>query len=990
MNQHPIFWNRRSFLAGTTSVSALLLSQEVEARNGGMRGGVVAAGGGGSSLLKTVTLLNTSGSATATNSHTPSMGLLFKKGNVPTGTYPILKTSGGTIVPYTYWNETRWSDGSLKLLPVLPRFPAAISGSGSASLQVWSGGSAQSASSRTLAEIYAENITVVGVALSTNPENITGTWTCDLQAANILETVVYGDGPAGKVYRFLCNFNQSGSPHGQLVTYFYLMQLQDAAGNLAGWRVLPRVTQPWYNYDTPAKYHRVFASLTLQYGAGPTTVDPMANLPTRTFSHTYAGATFTASINGGTRIMTVTAVSSGTINVGDYLTGAGIVALDCPSIAPYGDNGTTGVGGTGTYSLYGVAPTLGSQTINCGDTWLASTAHGYTNGVAVRLTTTGTLPTGLSLNTTYYIQTDEFNANRVFLIDAAAGGYSHIAVLGAGSGTHTFNPIPYVCHFGAYWVATDQGKYVYFQGSGSVATEPTILVQADKTYDRATKVLPPFKLDVTPTGNSSSNPNNAWTPYNASSFGTSWNGGGDGPGFKGVLSDEQCRHFYLQTQLDERVTRIIGLYRGALPFCFKDRTTKQYVNLSASSYTGLPASTTTLFWNNGNNGSGWTIPGGYYGNWTQGPVQLDTSHMPSFSAYPYIATGEPQYQDLNKEAALGVIIVKQSGLGNYARDYTTNGHNYYGIAPAGGRTLRESAWSLRDIVWAAALAPDNDPDGSQYSQYQRAFAANQATYMVDYTSTLSAWAQTNGFWYPQAANGGGSKKCSWQDSYLGNTIALHACALEDTNAFTMLTHVCTWQAYLRNTTGSTFNGTTYHELSCSNANEEGGYPLITDFDHWGASPQNSGGLSWNSGTQLFTWTTPNWTPTNGDKILFNQTAYLPGGFSTMTPYYAVSTSGNTFKLSATVGGSPITITNTANSGYNETLWVVPIAPPATGSIGLSIGPVAGPAQTNSFVKWGLAAGVSVSGLSTVASEYDTSLAGVDWTQSVKYHTQSTF
>ena len=81
----------------------------------------------------------------------------------------------------------------LILSPSWARFPETDSASSTAALKVWSGGSAQSSSSRTLAEVYAASITAVGVG----SDNLSGTWTCPLQAANILETVSYGDGPAG-------------------------------------------------------------------------------------------------------------------------------------------------------------------------------------------------------------------------------------------------------------------------------------------------------------------------------------------------------------------------------------------------------------------------------------------------------------------------------------------------------------------------------------------------------------------------------------------------------------------------------------------------------------------------------------------------------------------------------------------------------------------------------------------------------------------------
>lgn len=60
-------------------------------------------------------------------------------------------------------------------------------------------------------------------------------------------------------------------------------------------------------------------------------------------------ATFTASMSGTT--MTVTAVASGTIAAGAYLTNQNSQVSSFTAVQPYGTAGTTGVGGTGTYAI---------------------------------------------------------------------------------------------------------------------------------------------------------------------------------------------------------------------------------------------------------------------------------------------------------------------------------------------------------------------------------------------------------------------------------------------------------------------------------------------------------------------------------------------------------------------------------------------------------------------------------------------------------------
>lgn len=62
------------------------------------------------------------------------------------------------------------------------------------------------------------------------------------------------------------------------------------------------------------------------------------------------------------------------------------------------------------------------------------TAHGFTGGERLRLTTTGALPTGLTNTADYFV--DAINANTFYLRDAATG--ARITTTGTQSGTHSY------------------------------------------------------------------------------------------------------------------------------------------------------------------------------------------------------------------------------------------------------------------------------------------------------------------------------------------------------------------------------------------------------------------------------------------------------------------------------------------------------------------------------------------------------------------------
>lgn len=903
---------RRVVLAGIGALAlAIATQQEINARptHGGAANG--GGGGGGSSLLATLVLENTSGGATATESHPPTKGLGFKKGDLPSGAYPICKTAGGATIPATFWCQSKWSDGSTKMLGCLPRFPNAVSGSSTANVEVWSGGTAPSAGSRTLAEVYAASIKVVAVGHATNNDNLSGTWTADLQAANLIETIVFGDGPTAKIWRLTVPFKQAGSAHGQLITSFYLMALTDGSGNLAGFRVLPRVRQPYYNVDSPAKVWRGFSSLTLQYGAGPTTFDPIAN--------SYSAKPFTW---------------SGASNI------------------------------------------------------LNSTAHGLDNGCCVRLTTTGTLPPGLSLNTSYWVYTQGNNALQ-FLDGCMSGGANQgtniIVVTGAGTGTHTMTPYNYVCHFGKATIATTQGKFVYIQGGGSVATEPTLRWKEDKTYDHTTRLLPPFRTSVN--GQVTNNTAFNWAPQGLGGLVDYIGTVGERDDI-GLISGFQSKHWFTQAAVDERVVRIIGLAMGHYSCDMRDSSLNP-LNMAQGAYSGFTSSlAATVYWSPANDtGAGFTVPSGgskLTAAIFRGP---DLSHQTQHVYYAYKFTGEPQYYDDLLDCGNMFLALADPSSKNF-----TVGSTYYGVGPAGKDSTRTGAWCYREMVMCATLVAETAPDGRAWATYARDQAAIQSSYLVAYLATLSAWAQANGFWHPQSNVNGRS---IWQISYFWWVACFHAAAMEDANALTIAAHLSKWPPFVKALTGNLWCMMTYYEVSSKNNNTYG-VPLVDADAYWGPWA-NVSNLSWSTTGDLFTWNTPNWTPANGDKVMFWANARPGSNFAYNTQFYAVQTSGNTFKLAATPGGAPIVVQATSDlfafGGqlcYPQfAVTTIPASPPSTGGINGFIYDAGYAANADGCMKYCQALGITTTGLSAASTEMDSRLSGVTWA-SPKYAMQGSF
>lgn len=138
------------------------------------------------------------------------------------------------------------------------------------------------------------------------------------------------------------------------------------------------------------------------------------------------GATFNGTISGTT--LTASTPSAGSLAIGQTISGTGVTAGT--KILSF----TTGIGGAGTYVL------SASSTVSSSTPMTASVVPGIvtvntapTNNQIVSFSTTGTLPTGITAGTNYYV------VNRTattFQISATSGGAA-ISFSGASIGTHT-------------------------------------------------------------------------------------------------------------------------------------------------------------------------------------------------------------------------------------------------------------------------------------------------------------------------------------------------------------------------------------------------------------------------------------------------------------------------------------------------------------------------------------------------------------------------
>lgn len=242
-------------------------------------------------LVTTRTLSNTSGSTQASNFVSPMFGLPLKEGDMPSGEYPEFRLADDTPVPATVYNCAEWADGSMNMCGVIARVPSSVAGSGSLTMNVYSGGTAPAASSRTLAEVVAGSDIKIEY---TGTTNLSGVWTASLNdaIANDGDITVIGDGPAGKVWRVGGHFKQSGSAHGQLYCWHYIAVLQNSAGGLLGVRYIGKFGQLFADVASPAPTHRI-GTMVLKNGA--TTVRSLQGVIAMPSNSTDAG-TVTSSV----------------------------------------------------------------------------------------------------------------------------------------------------------------------------------------------------------------------------------------------------------------------------------------------------------------------------------------------------------------------------------------------------------------------------------------------------------------------------------------------------------------------------------------------------------------------------------------------------------------------------------------------------------------------------------------------------------------------
>lgn len=150
-------------------------------------------------------------------------------------------------------------------------------------------------------------------------------------------------------------------------------------------------------------------------------------------SGTFLGATINALYSADVDGSGVTLILNGdqtALSIGHVLINGVTYAFGSPSFS----GGQTGWGATATGgNKFGVAPNRACTLTIASPCVVTSAAHGFSNGDRVLFKTGGALPTGLTVDTIYYVVN---RATNTFQLATSPGG-TPIATTGSQSGTHS-------------------------------------------------------------------------------------------------------------------------------------------------------------------------------------------------------------------------------------------------------------------------------------------------------------------------------------------------------------------------------------------------------------------------------------------------------------------------------------------------------------------------------------------------------------------------
>lgn len=953
-------------------------------------GSSIPSGGGGSSTSLTgATTFPTTKSFLSLTAGVPTQtwGQEFHDGDMPVGSVPTL-TIAGVAQPYSAGLQSYWPSGCLKFCTLI-MIPTA---SGNQTLTIGAvAGSWPAASGRTINDVYSQNLVVNGPALSSVTGGIGQTRAVSAWCNGDVNTVkvsTWYEGQAGRGFKVTVNMapTQGATKDPQLMFDFYVQALGAGATPL-GFRWSGCMRAPNFLATNQSSFNFFFAP--------PNATTPSAGL-NWSANGTVRPATWPASWTPATDVsssvpfsgvgsitnneLTITSVTSGALAVGDSISGT----------SPLG-NGSyiqalgTGTGGLGTYSVGNLAagtnvasgPVFVPGVLN--STQAQAWATGSQNMVPVILS--GSVPGGLGgAGAVWWSQVG--NGGTAFYV-CGSPSITGTSVSPTSAGTFTATPVPGFCYFTRLSFAGPDAKAMYFQGTGTQASETTSRDQINQLYKQSSKLIPPYDTTINGTTNGGVIADTTypfdWNPFSMGSVGAGINSGGDSP-FIGALMNQQVVDFYNQSALSEKQVRILGWCGGLMPYDVKDVATDTNINMSGNTYAGLGAPNPTITWG----GRGSTGASGFTSPDSSGLTSVmcfdasDASHTPFFCYWPYLRTGELQFFDMLVDSALGMALLANAGRNPNTGSGDTP-YNATGIWTYANQQYRGEGWAGRNMHAAGLVAPYNptaptvvDFDGSQRSKYINDVCDASSNFLIDqwnwgktngganggpnpiypaYAQTASLWANFNNYGF--SGQPGYEQGPFWEQCYVGIG-ECYSAMRGNAKAVQFLELLGARATYVGSTYGF-YSLYAYNQAFCIDsplAPNNGGQVMISS-DHEFTISQIS---AVNGNPSLLGWTTgagpacffftqlPNngWVPQNGDVITpydgngpSRPSEIADGSFYQIVDYTVTPSGPNyaTFGL-APYGSTTATPISSGGSGGGQTMIFnfMPVAPGPQNSV----------------------------------------------------------
>jgi hypothetical protein len=488
--------------------------------------------------------------------------------------------------------------------------------------------------------------------------------------------------------------------------------------------------------------------------------------------------------------------------------------------------------------------------------------------------------------------------------------------------------VPALAPFTRFNMANAQGKYNFFQGTGSITADTTLRVQINQTYWNSTGTFMPMDMSVIggPNWPLPDTPwQYPWNPYTVTDVRTADIGAGGPPVEVGLMCNIAGWDFYIQTKQSDVWNRAFGLSPGTMYCDFKDGTAGSYfdrllvMNGPSGSYANLPPFRDSPYIACPNGPSG--LPGNGIGFSNQPPPGCTTSglcepsHEPDLCQWAYMRFGELQYFDFMCEWAqtsTQTVFNSSAALSSPPYPSAAWANTLY------GGQYRATGWATRDVCQAAFWC-SHDPspgagsngnpvfdDGSELQKYLIDQANAQTAFAIAMMDSASAtlwgsqegadYIKASGLWAPKytaSSPYGIAGMQMWQSAYTAGGV-MPSALRGDPNAIDFIKR---WMGFLdrigNNTMlkGTGANAYVYHfglgGQSCIQPpgtnnlfTTQGGWPPITRDEQYGCI-----GAVFPTNTNAFISYVPNINPPDMTTVVRNAFTITAGHGGTGAPNF---------------------------------------------------------------------------------------------------------